>query len=175
MIDAGTYDWSKFEIVFYYDQSIDDVFRFWVTGAGLEAFFIEKAYFESIAGVKRAANDMIEKGDQHRWKWRQPFTVSGEVLNVKYNQEFSFTFGSMKVSIYFSSVGNQTELFLVQSEIADTPDGRVFGHLNCRSCWVFFLTNLKSVLETGRDLRDASPERVSALEVGFKPLSRNVG
>jgi uncharacterized protein YndB with AHSA1/START domain len=173
MIDPQTYDWSRFEIAFYYDRSVSDVFRSWVTGSGLEAFFIERAFFKSGAGTTRAPNDIVEKGDQYRWEWRQPFSVEGEVIAVKDNEEFSFTFGSMKVSVHFSRVGDQTELVLVQSEIPDTEDGRVFGHLNCRSCWVFFLTNLKSVLETGRDLRDSSPERVSSIEVGFKPLSRN--
>ncbi len=173
MIDPQTYDWSKFEVVFYYDQSIDDVFGFWVTASGLEAFFVERATFKSEDGVTRAPNDAAEKGDQYRWEWRQPAAVEGEVINVRDIEEFSFTFGGMKVSVYFSKVGNQTELHLIQSDIPDTADGRVLGHLNCRSCWVFFLTNLKSILDTGRDLRDSSPERVSSMEVGFKPLSRN--
>jgi hypothetical protein len=75
-------------------------------------------------------------------------------------------------TVYFSKVGNQTELNLVQSEIPDTPYGRVFGHLTCRSCWAFFLTNPKSILGTGRALRDPSAERVSSMEVGFEPLAR---
>ena len=76
----------------------------------------------------------------------------------------AFTFGNMRVSVRFASMGDQTELHLVQTEIADTDEGRVMGHLNCRSCWIFFIVNLKSVLGTGRDLRDANPDRVSAIE-----------
>ena len=41
MIDPVTYDWSKFEIVFYYDQPKETVFRAWATSSGLESFFIE--------------------------------------------------------------------------------------------------------------------------------------
>jgi len=161
------YDWTKFEIVFYYNQPIDELFRCWVTGIGLESFFIEKALFESAVGISRTATETVEKGDQYRWEWRHAFAVEGKVLNIKHNEEFAFSFGDMKVFIYFSSAGNQTKLHLVQSEIPNTAHGQVMGHLNCRSCWVFFLTNLKSVLETGRDLRDADPARASSMEVGF--------
>ena len=171
MPEPQAYDWSKFEIVFYYDQPVEQVFRCWASASGLEAFFIEKASYHSAAGERRARNAMVEKGDQFHWDWRQSLNLEGEVLNVAENSEFSFTFGDMKVQVYFSRVGSQTELYLLQSEIPDTQDGRVMGHLNCRSCWVFFLTNLKSVLDTGQDLRDASPERVSSIEVGFQPFS----
>ena len=171
MTDQTTYDWSKFEIVFYYDQSINDVFTYWATASGLESFFIEHADFATESGIARAATDTVEKGNRYSWEWRQPFTLEGEVISVRAGREISFTFGSMKVSIQFSRVGSQTELYLVQSEIPDTEDGRVSGHLNCRSCWIFFLTNLKSVLDTGKDLRDSSPGRISSMEVGFVPLS----
>jgi hypothetical protein len=40
--------------------------------------------------------------------------------------------------------------------------------MNCRICWVFFLTNLKSVLSTGADLRHENPGRANAHEGGFR-------
>ncbi len=85
---------------------------------------------------------------------------------------FAFTFGEMNVAIALNAVGNQTELHLLQTEIPNTPEGQVGGHLNCRSCWIFFLNNLTSVLDHGHDLRDDQPDRVSSMEVGFVPLSR---
>ena len=81
----------------------------------------------------------------------------------------------MTVTLRFADAGAQTELHLTQTGISDTPDGHVFGHLNCRSCWIFFLTNLKSVLESGPDLRDQDPARVSSMEVGFRPLIGGAG
>ncbi len=168
---SNTYDWTKFDIVFYYNQSIEEVFRFWATSSGLEEFFIEKASYESADRIKRSSKEIAQRGDKYYWKWRHSFSIEGEVLNVINNEEFSFTFGSMKVAIHFGIVGNQTELYLVQTEIPGTEDGKVMGHLNCRSCWIFFLSNLKSILETGQDLRDLDPERVSSMEVGFIPLS----
>jgi hypothetical protein len=81
----------------------------------------------------------------------------------------------MNVEIRFTQIDGKTELHLVQTGIPDSADGRVFGHLNCRSCWIFFLTNLKAVLDTGTDLRDTDPARVSSMEVGFAPINDTGG
>ncbi|MBQ38995.1 MAG: hypothetical protein CME04_21630 [Gemmatimonadaceae bacterium] len=79
----------------------------------------------------------------------------------------------MNVSVSLTAVEGQTEPHLVQSDIADTAGGRVSGHLNCRPCWIFFLTNLKAVLEGRGDLRGDDPKRVSSMEAGFVPLSKS--
>jgi hypothetical protein len=74
----------------------------------------------------------------------------------------------MRCDVAFTSVEpGTTRVDLTQTDIPDTPEGRVMGHLNCRSCWVFFMTNLRSILLTGVDLRDADPARVSSMEVAF--------
>jgi uncharacterized protein YndB with AHSA1/START domain len=171
MSDPQSYDWSAFEIAFYYDRGVRDVFRAWTSSEGLEAFFVERARFTSPRGSQRAPTETVKTGDAYEWEWRQPLGIEGRVSNVVEDREFSFTFGTMNVSVFFAPVGEQTEVHLIQSNIADTPEGRVSGHLNCRSCWIFFLTNLKSVLDGGRDLRDDDPARVSSIEVGFVPLS----
>jgi len=79
----------------------------------------------------------------------------------------SLTFGSMEVEVSFESVEGGTKVVLQQSGIED----KVFSHMNCRSCWLYFMTNLKSVLEHGIDLRDHDhPDRASSMEVGY-PLN----
>ncbi|UCC14255.1 MAG: SRPBCC domain-containing protein [Gammaproteobacteria bacterium] len=175
MIDPEAYDWSRFEIVFYYDQPRERVFRAWATSSGLESFFIEHASFESDQGRMREVDEQTQAGDAYLWEWRQPHTLEGTVLEVIPDALLSVTFGSMTVTLRFADAGAQTELHLTQTGISDTPDGHVFGHLNCRSCWIFFLTNLKSVLQSGPDLRDQDPARVSSMEVGFRPLIGSAG
>ena len=171
MIDPESYDWSRFDIVFYYDQAPEEVFRAWTTPAGLTSFFIDRATFTGPDGAERAGQETTVAGDRYRWDWRHPYWLEGDVTRVVADQELGFTFGSMQVSVHFAAVEGKTELHLVQSGIPDSPDGRVFGHLNCRSCWIFFLTNLKSVLDTGTDLRDDDPGRVSSMEVGFASVA----
>jgi uncharacterized protein YndB with AHSA1/START domain len=177
MPDAERYDWSRFEIVYYYDRPLETVFRAWTTAAGLSSFFVADARFTAPEGDPRRPDEIAQAGDGYRWEWRHPFVLEGRVTDLVNEKRcsYTFTFGGMEVSITFSWVGEQTEVHLVQSNIPDTAEGRVMGHLNCRSCWIFFLVNLKSTLESGRDLRDASPDRVSSIEVGFEPLSRRGG
>lgn len=171
MIDPDKYDWTRFDVVFYYDQEPDRVFRAWATEAGLRSFFIETALFTAADGTRRGPEEVVRAGDRYRWDWRHPYWLEGEVTGVDEGRALSFTFGTMAVSVRFADLDGQTELTLTQTDIPDSADGRVFGHLNCRSCWIFFLTNLKSVLATGTDLRDTDPGRVSSMEVGFCPLS----
>ncbi len=171
MIDPDSYDWTRFDIVFYYDQPPAEVFRAWSTARGLTSFFVETAAFVSPDGVERDPDERACGGDRYRWDWRHPYWLEGEITGVEENRELAFTFGSMAVSIRLADVAGRTELCLLQTGIPDSADGRVFGHLNCRSCWIFFLTNLKSVLGSGIDLRDEDPARVSSMEVGFAPLA----
>lgn len=172
MIDPNSYDWSTFSITFYYNAHITRVFRTWTTAAGLESFFIERCVFSNAQSDGREINEQPRVGDQYNWQFRQAFNVHGEVKAIEDKQQFSFSFGQMHVDIYFRVVGEQTEVQLVQSQIPDTADGQVMGHLNCRSCWIFFMTNLSSVLEYGKDLRDQNPEIVSSMEVGYLPVSQ---
>ncbi|GJM43273.1 MAG: hypothetical protein DHS20C21_01150 [Gemmatimonadota bacterium] len=170
-MNPGTYDWTRFELVFYYDAPLEAVFRAWATSGGLASFFIERSVVTDGSGRARAEDESAATGDSYRWDWRQDWSVEGTFTNVVENECVAFTFGRMSVAVTFAPFEGQTEVHLVQTNIGDDPDGLVMGHLNCRSCWVFFLTNLKSVLEHGHDLRDSQSDRVASMEVGFVPLS----
>lgn len=172
MIDPATYDWSTFSLTFYYNSHITRVFRVWTEAEGLESFFIERCIYTNHRGEARDNKESPEVGDGYSWQFRHDLHIEGKVIALEDKQHFSFTFGEMQVDVYFRVVDNQTEVQLVQSHIPDTPDGRVFGHLNCRSCWTFFMTNLMSVLDHGKDLRDNNPSLVASMDVGFIPLTQ---
>lgn len=172
MIDADNYDWSKFEITYYYNAHITRVFKSWTQAVGLESFFIQRCIYTNSEGKIRDVQESPKMGDAYEWQFRQDFNVKGEILVLIEKEQFSFTFGDMQVDIYFRVLDSQTEVSLIQSEIPATQSGRVFGHLNCRSCWVFFMTNLLSVLGSGLDLRDDNVELVSSMEVGFIPMTQ---
>ena len=57
MFRPETYDWSRFEIVFYYDVPIERVFRAVSTAGGLASFFIEKATFRDAEDNARADDE----------------------------------------------------------------------------------------------------------------------
>jgi len=161
------YDWTRFDVCFYYDVPRETVFRAWVTSRGLESFFLETAEHRAGDGAARGPDEAARAGDTYRWMWRHGHGIEGRFLEVESPTRISFTFGGMRVDIRLVEVAGGCRLDLEQTEIPDTDDGRVRGHLNCRSCWIFFLTNLKSRLAGGTDLRDELPERASSMEVGF--------
>lgn len=164
---TATYDWTRFTLHHYYAAPRAQVYRSWATAAGLCSFLLERAEHERPDGSPRGDDEPVDAGDRYRWTWRHGHAISGEFLARRDDASLTFTFGGMEVRVDLVDVAGATRLDLLQTGIPDSEDGRVGGHLNCRSCWIFFLTNLQSVLERGLDLRDARPERASSMEVDF--------
>ena len=160
------YDWTRFTVHAYYSATPEELLRVWATSRGLCSFFLEEARLEGPAGEVRGPEEPARSGDRYAWTWRQGGSLEGTFLRVE-EQLVAFSFGSMQVEVRLVPVEGGTRLDLLQTDIADDERGRIMGHLNCRSCWVFFLTNLLSVLHHGTDLRDRSPERTMSMEVGF--------
>ncbi|MBT4098114.1 MAG: SRPBCC domain-containing protein [Gemmatimonadetes bacterium] len=156
---SGTnYDWSRFEITFFYYAPLEKVYRAWATPAGMESFYIKEC---RTAGPK---DELVSAGEQYLFRYVQPFEHDGSFLRVEENKSLAFTFGSMQVNVSFEAIDAGTKVVLCQSGIED----QVMSHMNCRSCWLYFMTNLKSVLEHGLDLRDHDhPDRASSMEVGY--------
>jgi uncharacterized protein YndB with AHSA1/START domain len=153
------YDWTRFEITFFYYAPLDRVFRAWATPGGLESFFIKEC---RTAADKQ---ELVSAGDAYLFRYVHGYEHDGRFLAVEENGCIRFTFGSMEVAVSFDTIDNGTRVVLQQSGIED----QVFSHMNCRSCWLFFMTNLKSVLEHGIDLRDHEhPDRASSMEVGYR-------
>jgi uncharacterized protein YndB with AHSA1/START domain len=163
------YDWSHFDINYYFPSPLEKVFSAWSTNRGLKSFFIETIEVTNPEGRKKRDEETYQTGDTYSWKWRHEFGVSGAFTKVIPNQLVEFSFGSMVVSVHFKQLSDSTLLRLVQTNIPTTNLGRATSHMNCRICWTFFLTNLKSILVNGTDLRDPLPHRASSFEVGFVP------
>jgi hypothetical protein len=168
------HDWSRFQIHYYYPVELPRLFQAWATGSGLRSFFIEEIEVTDSAGDIRASDQRFRSDDLYTWKWRHGYSLTGKFLNIREGKFIEFTFGSMLVQLRFRQLTNSTLLTLSQTGIPATDAGRIVSHMNCRICWVFFLTNLKSVLLTGIDLRDVVPERASSFEVGYEPIEHEV-
>ncbi|NNE10768.1 MAG: SRPBCC domain-containing protein [Ilumatobacter sp.] len=167
MSDADTYDWSEFTVTMFYPADLGRVWAAWATPAGLESFFIERCEATALDGRPVPGDEMVTVESTFRWTWRQGIAIDGRFTAAVDRERLGFTFGDMHVEVRFTETADGTRVDLHQTDIADTADGRVWGHLNCRSCWIFFMTNLTSVLTTGTDLRHENPEVTSSMEVGF--------
>lgn len=88
--------------------------------------------------------------------------MKGKVLEVVLYSSFKFTFGKKEpgsdedvvVNVAFNEKDRMTEIELTQSNIADNEYGRVSFNLSCMVGWSYFLTNLRSLFESGFDYRE---------------------
>lgn len=166
----ASYNWTEFRLYHYYHCTREKLFAAWATAAGLENFFLKRARFTDTAGSNRAAGEAARAGDTYRWEWFHDYSLSGKVLDVVPDKKFAFTFGSMTVAVSIAESKDVLLLTLHQTEIPiDSEENKAWSHLNCRSCWAHYLTNLKAVLEHGIDLREPDMERADCISIGFVP------
>ena len=167
-----TYDWSQFHVRMYYLAPMNDVFHYFSTAKGLEAFFIHQAVHTAKDGMLRQPDERVQAGDRYHWTYVHDFEHGGEFLRVEENRLVRFTFGAMTVDIHFRDVGEAIEVDLHQTNCATVDPERAWQHLNCRSCWIYFMTNLRSVIAGGPDVRDhAHPNWNDSVGIGFEPDS----
>lgn len=165
--DRGPHDWTSFDVHLYIDAPPADVMARWRTAAGIESFFVRKASFGEGSGPRRGPGAEAEAGDAYSWDFVHDFRLAGQVLEST-SDRFAFTFGGpYRVDVSASGHGVGTLFHLRQTGIRDDPEERVQGSLNCRSCWIYFLTALKGRLERGVDLRDRRPETADSISVGY--------
>ncbi len=164
------YDWTEFKLHHYYQCSRREVFLSWATSVGLESFFIGKSSFSGKDNVVRSSDEIAQPGDTYTWDWIHEYSLEGKIIDVVEDERVSFTFGSMTVTISIQEVDNKVLLTLHQTEIpVDDDANKAWSHLNCRSCWAHYLTNLKAVIEHGMDLRDQDPHKADCISIGFVP------
>lgn len=168
MIVSESYDWSQFHVQMYYPAPVDDVFNRWATPKGLASFFLEEAVHRSQGGSVRGPEEMAQTGDAYEWSYLHHFKHGGTFTQVVENELLAFTFGSMAVSIRFSEHEGATLVDLHQTGCSTEDPQRAWDHVNCRSCWIYFMTNLRSVLQGSPDLRDrAHPLWNDSISIGF--------
>ena len=154
-----TFDWTKFEQKIFLEKPLPEVFLAWTTAKGLKKWFLKEVKIEAADGHLRAESEDLKTGDRYSWEWYYPAKEKGHVLEVQENKLFKFTFGMsegvpINVTVRFESVNGCTKVTLQQSEIGLSEDSRIQDYLGCSTGWCFFLTNLKSILEHGIDLRE---------------------
>ena len=153
-VDENAYDWSRFNAQMLYATNPEQIYDYWATSHGMERFFTKVFTYSHQDGAKRDANDRAQIGDEYHLVFHHPSELQGHVLVAKPGEHFAFTFGSMRVDVRVEPHPRGTCLGLTQSNIPTDDLGRAKSHLNCRSCWIYYLLNLRSVVEYGNDLRD---------------------
>ena len=140
------------------DISIDQAWSYIASPEGLTSWFLGKTSYTGPDGEIRQAHHSVQKGDQYYWEWQKQHSVEGIVLDLVEEEFFAVTFGTdFTVEFRLSQEGNRTRIVLTQLN-ANPNKSNEFRFINCCVCWAFFLTNLKSMAEGGKDLREVDVE-----------------
>ncbi|TBR19489.1 MAG: SRPBCC domain-containing protein [Chitinophagaceae bacterium] len=156
------YDWTSFTKRITINSSVEKIYTMWATTAGLEQWFLRMATYSNSDGNKRTANELIDVGDEFCWRWHgwpDSTQEKGTVLEANGKDFLKFSFGQegaegMICTIKIYSEENETICEMFQQNIPTDEKGMTHFHIGCMTGWLFYMTNLKSILEGGIDLRN---------------------
>ena len=154
--------WKKFKLCADYQVDMRSLYLAWATPAGLERWFLRKADFFTVPMRLRQPNEMILKEDTYAWYWHgyhNDVVQKGTILEANGQDliKFSFT-GDTVVTVSFTTKHGLTIIELVQERIPQENDPEKNLYVQCQIGWTFYLANLKSVMEGGKDLRNKRVE-----------------
>ena len=158
MMTMQSENWSSFTLKISIQASEEAVYKAWATQNGLERWFLRSAEFTNQLGNVRHIHDFIQANDWYHWLWHgypDDAYERKEVIEANGRNTFKFVFtDNCIVSITLSPAFGETLCTLTQDHIPLDSDPKNNLYLNCSNGWTFYLTNLKSVLEGGHDLRN---------------------
>ncbi len=150
--------WSKFKLRVNVNATVEEAYKAWTTQEGLESWFLRNASFKDSQGIDRKQDSIIQEGDTYTWFWHgYPDSIleRGKVLasNGKDNLTFTFSMGC-PVNIAIYKEHDETIVQLVESDLPTDEETMLKHFVGDSKGWIFYLANLKSVLEGGLDLRN---------------------
>ncbi|MEI9943691.1 MAG: SRPBCC domain-containing protein [Chitinophagaceae bacterium] len=152
------FNWGRFAVRINIKASIEKLYWCWATRKGIEYWFLRLSEYKSPGGNLRAAEEFVDKGDTYKWQWYgypDEVTELGTVLDLNGKDNFQFKFGDAgicTIKIYPEQDENIVEL--IQDNIPTDEKGKQIWHIGCKTGWTFYMTNMKSMLEGGTDLRN---------------------
>ncbi len=152
------YNWKQFTRRIPIKAPPKAIYDAWSSQQGLESWFLRMAQFTKADGSIRTKNDHIQNGDQYKWLWHgYPDDVVEErqILLANDWDTISFSFsGGCIVTVTIKQEEGETICELVQDMPMEAESEQQYFFVECGKGWIFYMTNLKSVLEGGLDLRN---------------------
>ena len=151
----NNFNMERFHHSIYLNKSADEVYKMAATASGLSKWFMGNVEYRSPEDILRNENDIIQQGDSYSWHWlAKNLSLEGKVLKVQQDNLAAFTFGSLFIVTIMVKEDKGRTLFTLTHQYVNGAAKNDFAFINCCVCWAFFITNLKSVLEHGIDLRE---------------------
>lgn len=156
------YDWCSFEKKIYINASIDRIYTCFANRKGMEEWFLRQCLYYKADGTTLEKEEFAKAGDLYTFIWHGwPDDVfeKGHILQANGEDTFEFTFNgngsnNIKVIVSLSAENDLCCVSLKQYDIPEDEKSKTQWHIGCIEGWLFYLVNLKSVLEGGIDLRN---------------------
>ncbi len=165
----SSFTWSSFSLRIPVFASVEKLYWCIATQKGLEYWFLRSSIFQSTIGMLLQQEDFVSEGDSYTWLWHgwpDDVVEKGSIISVNHKDEIIFSFGlAGNVTVRLIPTDAYTMVELIQEEIPEDEVGRRHWHLGCKMGWTFYLTNLKSLLEGGIDLRNKDAAILQVLNV----------
>jgi uncharacterized protein YndB with AHSA1/START domain len=154
--------WDKFTKRITINTGINKVYDAWSTKGGIESWFLRKSVF-SRNGNELLPREQIKKEDTYKWLWYgygDEVAEYGRIVEANGKDMLQFTFtGNCIVTVKIYKEDKEIITELIQENIPEDDDPATNLYVGCGEGWTFYLTNLKSVLEGGLDLRNKNVDR----------------
>ena len=157
-------DWTKFKKRISINSSHAEIFDAWTTQEKLEQWFLSKANFKSDKGFSKNRTSEIETNDSYTWMWHGSENIEeGQILENNNTDYLRFTFLGCEVSVEIKTEKGENIVELTQYNIPIDETSIMNYYVGCTRGWTFFLTNLKSILEGGIDLRNKNKNLIDVI------------
>jgi len=154
----NTYDWSRFTQRIHVKAPVEKLYTAFATRSGMESWFLRSCEYKHADNTLLVNDEEITTGDIYTWLWHgypDSTDEKGEFLNANGKDELQFVFGKTGlVTVKISPLENGNMVELTQENIPTDDNGKSQYHVGCSTGWVFYLANLKSIMEGGIDLRN---------------------
>ncbi|MGA2667350.1 MAG: SRPBCC domain-containing protein [Ignavibacteria bacterium] len=136
------YDWSQFTQRVAVAAPAEKVFRMWTDPKLMSKWLVSDAKMH------------LKKDGSYEWTWLGGYKDSGQILNIRKPTKLIFTFAGSICEVEIKKDKRGSLVNLRQYNIPITEEHKSATHLGCSNGWTFYLTNLKTFLEYGIDLRE---------------------
>jgi uncharacterized protein YndB with AHSA1/START domain len=150
-------DLKKFTKRIAVRAELTELYKSWTTQEGLEKWFLRKAEFSTPSGVTRPAEKSAQTGDYYFWLWHgwdDDTFERKKVIEANGKDFFQFLFSGDSIVTVKLIKEKNLNMVEVTQEIPAQADADLTLRIACDTGWTFYMTNLKSVLEGGLDLRN---------------------
>jgi uncharacterized protein YndB with AHSA1/START domain len=149
MPEKKKYDWTQFKLRIEIKASPSRVFKAWTDDKLVSMWFTTKTIIEP------------KKNGRVYYEWLGGDKFDTRIIDIKKDRLFLIPFGGKgeKIKVTMAKTKSGTVCEIHQFDMKTSPKDKWAMHKGCETGWTFFLTNLKSYLEHGIDLRSHDREK----------------